>query len=170
MGRPASKSELLTASADNYNKLIDYINNLDDEARNAEFPPEYMNRNIRDVVAHLYHWHLMFMKWYWDGMNGAKPHIPAEGYTWKTVPELNRWIREKYTDKSLDEMIKELVHSHGQVMEIIKDYPADEMFVKKKLKWTGTTSLGSYLVGATSSHYDWAFKLIKKCLKQKSVI
>ena len=36
---------------------------------------------------------------------------------------------------------------------------------KKKYKWTGSTSLGAYLVSATSSHYDWAYKLIKKCLK-----
>ncbi|WP_334085189.1 ClbS/DfsB family four-helix bundle protein, partial [Helicobacter typhlonius] len=29
-------------------------------------------------------------------------------------------------------------------------------------KWCGNTSLGSYCVSATSSHYDWASKCIKK--------
>ena len=43
----------------------------------------------------------------------------------------------------------------------------DELFEKKRYKWTGSTSLGAYLVSATSSHYDWAFKLIKKCLKKQ---
>lgn len=37
-----------------------------------------------------------------------------------------------------------------------------ELFEKKRYKWTGTTLLGAYFVSATSSHYDWAYKLIKK--------
>ncbi|MDR1911573.1 MAG: ClbS/DfsB family four-helix bundle protein, partial [Helicobacteraceae bacterium] len=37
----------------------------------------------------------------------------------------------------------------------------DELFTKNKYEWTGTTSLGSYLISATSSHYDWGLKTIK---------
>ncbi|MEL6140134.1 MAG: ClbS/DfsB family four-helix bundle protein, partial [Bacteroidota bacterium] len=33
--------------------------------------------------------------------------------------------------------------------------------------WTGTTSLGAYLISSTSSHYDWAYKLIKRCKKKE---
>jgi hypothetical protein len=33
--------------------------------------------------------------------------------------------------------------------------------------WTGTTSLGSYCVSASSSHYDWAMKKIKNHIKTK---
>lgn len=36
----------------------------------------------------------------------------------------------------------------------------------KFFNWTGTTSLGSYCVSATSSHYDWAMKKIKKTQKR----
>ena len=43
----------------------------------------------------------------------------------------------------------------------------EELFTKKKYHWTGSTSLGSYLVSATSSHYDWALKLIRKSIKKK---
>ncbi|MFC1239685.1 ClbS/DfsB family four-helix bundle protein [Treponema vincentii] len=42
----------------------------------------------------------------------------------------------------------------------------EELFTKKVFDWTGTTSLGSYCVSATSSHYDWATKDIKKALKK----
>ncbi|HOP45228.1 MAG TPA: ClbS/DfsB family four-helix bundle protein, partial [Flavobacteriales bacterium] len=41
----------------------------------------------------------------------------------------------------------------------------EELFEKKRYRWTGSTSLGAYLVSATSSHYDWALKLIQKVLR-----
>lgn len=31
-------------------------------------------------------------------------------------------------------------------------------FQKKVYKWVGGSTLGSYFVSATSSHYDWAIK------------
>lgn len=37
----------------------------------------------------------------------------------------------------------------------------DELFTKGVYKWTGGTSLGSYFVSSTLSHYDWALKKLK---------
>jgi hypothetical protein len=37
----------------------------------------------------------------------------------------------------------------------LKTYTNDEQLTKKKYAWTGTTSLGAYLISATSSHYEW---------------
>ena len=37
----------------------------------------------------------------------------------------------------------------------------DELFTKGIYKWTRGTSLGSYFVSSTSSHYDWALKKLK---------
>ena len=51
------------------------------------------------------------------------------------------------------------------VQELIHQHSYDELFEKKKYKWTGTTSLASYLISATSSHYDWAIKKLKKYKK-----
>ncbi|MEM7107807.1 MAG: ClbS/DfsB family four-helix bundle protein [Bacteroidota bacterium] len=36
---------------------------------------------------------------------GKKPSIPAQGYTWKTLPTFNKMIHEKYTKTSLTEAI-----------------------------------------------------------------
>lgn len=38
-----------------------------------------------------------------------------------------------------------------EIQELINQHNDDELFEKKKYKWTGTTSLGSYLISATSS-------------------
>ena len=149
----------------NYEKLLNYVESFSEEEVHAEFPQGTLNRNIRDVLAHLHHWHLMMQDWYSVGMTGDKPDIPGKGYTWKTVPDLNKKLKEKYEHTDLKEVRKLLDNSFAELQKIIEKHSDEELFEKKRYKWTGTTSLGSYLVSATSSHYDWAFKLIKRCKK-----
>lgn len=164
MPRPKNKIELLELSAKNYEKLMAFINAKSVDEQEMEFPEGYLNRNIRDVLCHLHHWHLMMKDWHDVGMAGKKPEMPAKGYTWKTTPELNAVIQKQYENTPLDDAKDLLADSYEQIQKIINQYSNDELFEKKRYKWTGTTSLGAYLVSATSSHYDWAFKLIKKCL------
>lgn len=168
MARPTTKPELLNQSKLNFNKLIDFIESMDVDEQKKEFPVGTMNRNIRDVLMHLHHWHLMMLDWYQAGMSGAKPEMPAKGYTWKTTPELNKWIWEKYKETSLEKAKESFKSSFQQVRAIIESHSDDELFEKKRYKWTGTTSLGSYLVSATSSHYDWALNLIRKVKREKN--
>ena len=165
MPRPKNKTELIDLGHKNYEKLLNYVESFSEEEVHAEFPQGTLNRNIRDVLAHLHHWHLMMQDWYSVGMTGDKPDIPGKGYTWKTVPDLNKKIKEKYEHTDLKEVRKLLDNSFAGLQKIIEKHSDEELFEKKRYKWTGTTSLGSYLVSATSSHYDWAFKLIKRCKK-----
>ncbi|MGB0851135.1 MAG: ClbS/DfsB family four-helix bundle protein [Bacteroidia bacterium] len=165
MPRPRNKEHLLKASKENFEKLFKYINSLSLKEQEKEFPKGSLNRNIRDLLAHLHHWHLMMLHWYEIGMSGKKPAMPAEGYKWKQIPELNVWINEKYCSISLEKS-KELVHkSHVQVCQLILNHTEEELFIKKRYKWTGTTSLAAYLISSTSSHYDTVFKLLKKFRK-----
>ena len=165
MARPKTKLELLNLSELNFNKLVYFIDKLDVDAQNKEFPPGTMNRNIKDVLMHLHHWHLLMLDWYKTGMAGAKPEMPAKGFTWKTTPELNKWIWEKYKQTSLEKAKECIRSSFHQLRGLIISHSDEELFHKKRYKWTGTTSLGSYFVSATSSHYDWALNLIRKATK-----
>jgi hypothetical protein len=165
MPRPKNKTELISLSNSNYQKLLDFIDQFSTEEQITNFPEGTMNRNIRDILAHLHHWHLMMSDWYQIGMLGKKPMMPAKGYTWKTVPELNKKIWEMYQRQGLNEVKKLLQGSFDDLQIIIEQHTDEELFEKKRYKWTGSTSLGAYLVSATSSHYDWAFKLIKKSKK-----
>lgn len=165
MPRPKTKAELIHLSNLNFDKLITFINSFDDKLQRKEFPKGTMNRNIRDVLAHLHHWHLMMLQWYAIGMSGQKPEMPAKGYTWKTTPDLNLEIWKKYLNEDLELIKNKLQESFLALQEVISNNTNEELFTKKKYKWTGTTSLASYLISATSSHYDWAYKLIKKAKK-----
>ena len=160
MPRPKTKKELLALSQANYKKLLKYVESFAEIKRKEEFPKGYLNRNIIDVFAHLQHWHLLLLEWYETGMAGEKPDIPSLGYTWKTLPDLNRAIQKKYENASFMEVRKLLDASYNSVQELIEKHSDQDLFEKKKYKWTGSTSLGSYLISVTSSHYDWAYKLI----------
>lgn len=168
MPRPKTKEDLIAQSQSNYKKLLDYVNSFEQQEQLAEFPVGTLNRNIRDVLAHLHHWNLMMLQWYTVGMNGEKPAMPAQGYTWKTLPDLNRKIQEMYSNADLEEIKSELEHSFEKLQAIIARHSDEELFTKKRYKWTGSTSLGAYLISASSSHYDWAHKLIKRAKKGKS--
>ncbi|MEM6261534.1 MAG: ClbS/DfsB family four-helix bundle protein [Bacteroidota bacterium] len=165
MPRPKSKSELLEASQANYQKLLDLVDSLPISLAKTDFPPGTMNRNVRDIFAHLHHWHLMILGWYKVGMKGEKPAMPAEGYTWKALPDLNRKIWEKYQDTDLETARELYQATHQQVHALIESHTDEELFEKKRYKWTGSTSLGACLISNTSSHYDWGIKLIRKAMK-----
>ena len=164
MARPKNKTELLDSSKKSFESLLEYIEKLTQEEQNLEFPEGTMNRNIRDVIMHLHHWHLMMLEWYNIGMKGDKPEMPAKGYSWKSTPELNRWIWEKYRSTSFLDAMESYKSSYKKIRNLVESHSDEELFEKKRYKWTGSTSLGSYLVSATSSHYDWAIRLIKSAM------
>ena len=120
------------------------------------------DKNPRDLLMHLYNWHLMIIRWHDDNMAGKEVAFLPEGFSWRTTPELNAGFWKEYQGVSLDEAKRLVWESHGKVMEIIKSHSNDELFHRGVYKWTGSTSLGAYLVSATCSHYDWAAKLMKK--------
>ena len=107
----------------------------------------------------------MMLGWYEVGMKGDKPSMPAEGYTWKALPDLNKEIWKMYSKITLTEAKKIFSISFKKIIKLIEKHSNNELFEKKKYHWTGSTSLGAYLISNTSSHYDWAYKLIKKAKK-----
>ncbi|MFN1836056.1 ClbS/DfsB family four-helix bundle protein [Balneola sp. MJW-20] len=166
MSKPLNKTELIDVSQVNFKRLNELVDSYSKTEQESEFPDKYLNRNIRDVLAHLHHWHTMFFKWYRSGMNGDKPDMPAKGYTWKQTPELNKVIQILYSSDKLDSIRIELNSSFNQLQEIIQSHTDNELFEKKRYNWTGSTSLGAYLIANSSSHYDWAYKLIKKAKRE----
>ena len=55
--------------------------------------------------------------------------------------------------------------SHTGVLGSVDRYDEEELFTKQRFSWTGTTSVASYATSATSSHYRWATKLIRRAIK-----
>lgn len=168
MPRPTDKSGLLSLGDENLKKLFGFIESLPKDYQTRTYGANELNdrdKTIADVICHLHEWHVMMKHWYEVGMSGKKPSIPADDVTWATLPILNHRIHEKHKGTELAAAMELLKKSHDEITEIIKGHTDDDLFTKKKYVWTGTTSLGAYLVSATSSHYDWALKTIKPIKK-----
>jgi len=166
MAVPKTKSELFQQSHENYHKLIVLIDSFTEEQKLAEFPPGTMNRNIRDVLAHLYHWHTLFLDWYAVGMKGEKPEMPTKGYSWRDTKKLNKDIWKKYGDYQIIEIQRSLNKTHSKLQAIIENHSEQELFEKMRYQWTGSSSLATYIRSNTLSHYNWAYKLIKKATRK----
>ena len=132
------------------------------EALEAEFGFEDRDRRVRDVLGHLHAWHLMMLGWYDEGSAGRRPTIPAPGHTWRTLPALNREIWLRYQDIDLATVRTDLETTHHRLRDLIDQHTDAELFTKRLYPWTGSTSLGAYLVSATSSHYDWAVAKLER--------
>ena len=166
--RPTNKDSLLNESQNSFKCLIELLSTIPEDEKLT--PGVSGAWSVKDILSHLNAWHGLMENWYIEGMAGEKPAIPAPGYTWKTTPQLNEKIFQSHKNESLDLVSANLRVSHANMQRLIEKHSNDELFTKRQYNWTGSTSLGAYFVSATSSHYQWAIKLIKKWLKQKHII
>ena len=166
MPRPTTKTELIAAANGQFDKLWGLIDSMSEEERNAAFLFEDRDKNLRDVLIHLYEWHKMVEDWHKTGtIQGGMPAVPGEGYTWKTLPALNMEIWKKYQDVSPSDAVAKLRDSHEMILKLTESHTNDELFARGVYKWTKSSTLGAYFVSCTSSHYDWAMKKIKNHIK-----
>ncbi|MFC6314290.1 ClbS/DfsB family four-helix bundle protein [Lapidilactobacillus achengensis] len=176
MARPTSKAELLTAATIQFSQLEKLIAQLPATAQTAEFTFPLTakdqaahwrrDRNLRDVLAHLLEWHQLLLNWVAAnrGRVQAVPFLPAP-YTWRNYAGLNDEFWRQHQVTSLTAAQTALRQSHQAVLALIDTFSDEALFTKAYFKWTGSTSLGSYCISATSSHYAWAAQKIKRQLR-----
>ncbi|WP_101773174.1 ClbS/DfsB family four-helix bundle protein [Peptostreptococcus faecalis] len=175
MARPSSKNDLIKASSEKFKKMIMLIDSLEEGVLNTEFDFNddakkkeghwSRDKNIRDIYIHLYEWHQLTLNWVKSNINGKKANFLPDPYNWRTYGKMNIEFWEKHQSTDVEKARLMLEKSHEDVMNIIKEFSDKELFTKNNFDWTGTTTLGSYFVSSTSSHYDWAIKKIKAHIK-----
>ena len=175
MPRATTKPDLLESAAGQYEKLWALMDSMSDDEQGATFnygdDPKRKeahwkrDKNLRDVLVHLYEWHQLLLNWVNANQNGdSMPFLPSP-YNWKTYGEMNVQLWKKHQNTPLADSKEMLRKSHADVMNLIDSFTSDALFAKNALPWTGTSTLGSYCVSATASHYDWAMKKIKLHIK-----
>lgn len=161
MARPTTKQDLIIVANGEFENLWRLIDSMSQEKQNAVFSFEDRDRNLRDVLMHLYEWHQLLLKWVQSNQNGNTINFLPEPYNWKTYPQMNVEFWRKHQNTPLADAKNTLKESHLKVMKLVEVFSEEELFAKKHFSWTGTTNLGSYFISSTSSHYVWAIKKIK---------
>ena len=167
MPRPTTKSDLIQAVNQQFDKLWALIDTMSDAEQAAPFCFEDRDRNLRDVLVHLHEWHQMMASWHELGtLQGGSPAVPGIGYTWRTLPALNLEIWKKHQAVDLAEAKRLLRESHAMILARIEQHTNEELFSTGVYKWTKTSTLGAYFVSNTASHYDWAMKKMRRQIRE----
>lgn len=175
MPRATTKADLIKTANEQFDKLCKMIDSMSNTEQNATFYFDAescgdevhwkRDKNLRDVLVHLYEWHRLLTEWEKVNSGGAnKPFLP-DPYTWKNYGEMNVEFWEKHQNTPLNKAKEMLQDSHKASIALIEKYTDEQLFTKAFFKWTGTTSLGQYCISATASHYDWAMKKLKAQIK-----
>src|SRR5512140_1445953 len=163
MPRPTSKEQLLSAMQKEHAVLEKSLESLTpDQLTHISKTTQW---SIKDVLAHLMTWEQMCLGWYKAGLRNVIPPLPAEGYNWAQIPALNRAIYEKYHGRPLVEVLKQYRASYRKMFETVQNISEEDLFTPGRYAWTNKNAAAAYFIGATSSHYVWARKEVRKCLK-----
>ena len=171
MPRPRNKEDLIKAANENYEKLNTIINSLSEKELNTPFDFSAddkkkeahwkRDKNVRDVLAHLYEWHQLMIHFVDANMQGDQKQFLPKQYTWRTIAIMNQKFWQRHQETGFEDIREMFAESHKEVMKRIDGFSNEELFLSKVFPAVGGSTLGSYFVSSTSSHYDWAIRKIK---------
>ncbi|MBQ3515558.1 MAG: ClbS/DfsB family four-helix bundle protein [Lachnospiraceae bacterium] len=171
MPRPQSKNDLIEAANSNYDKLLNLIDSMSEIELNTEFDFSSdikkkeahwkRDKNLRDILVHLHEWHNLMLEWVANNRSGIQKPFLMEGYNWKTYGDMNLLFWRRNQTVTLDIALEQFKESHKKIMSVIQTMSNDELFKKNVYEWVGGSTIGSYFISVTSSHYDWAMKKLK---------
>lgn len=165
MPKPTTKQQLLAESQAEFDALEKLLASLDPAA--CQQPGAMGDWSVKDVLAHLYEWQRLFFGWYQAGLRGETPQIPARGYTWKQLADLNHEIYLACRDISLDEVLANWRAAHRQVMALVQSLPEEDLFTPARFAWTGRHNLAGFIHANTAEHSRWARTGLRKNLKMQ---
>ena len=140
MPRPTTKNDLMIVAKENYEKLNLFISKMTEEELNTPFDFSKdekkkethwkRDKNLRDVLIHLYEWHQLILNWVHSNQKGEeKPFLP-EPYNWKTYGDMNVEFWKKHQNTSLEDATKMFHKSHSDVLQLAETFTNEELFSK----------------------------------------
>jgi hypothetical protein len=163
MPRPTSKKQLLECMEKEHDKLEALLRGV--PAAQLGIISRTTEWSVLDVLGHLSDWEQMCLAWWKVGISGKVPPVPAEGYNWAQLPSLNVHLRTATRKRSPAAVLRRFTASYRTIRKTIEGIRERDLFEPGRFAWTGKNALAAYFISATSSHYAWAQKDVKKCLK-----
>lgn len=159
------KDDLILLLNKKYNDLTNLIDSLDEEFKHIDFIIHDRDKNLSNILFHLYHWHQMFISWYLEGKDNSMVKTPSERYSWRELKSLNAEIKSLYLNKSFDDAYLSIKKSHQDLLNLLVNISDEELNTPGYYKWLQKGKLITYFRANGSSHYNWAEKLIKTSYK-----
>jgi hypothetical protein len=164
MAAPRTKEELLAQTAAERDALQSMLRGFTREQMVAQGAYGW---SARDYVAHLAEWERLLFGWYDAGLRGETPALPAPGYTWATIADLNQAIYERRRGDPLERVMADWGETSRRLLELIQSISEADLFAPRLFAWTGRGTLGFYIYECGANHYRWAAKEIRLGLRPR---
>lgn len=161
----ASKSELLSVSGKEFDKLARLIEGIDAEFAMVKRDADI---SIKDVIAHRAHWIDLFLGWYDDGMAGKIVHFPAQGYTWGDLKRYNADLRARQSGLLWPGAVALLRTNYDRLVEFIETRSESQLYGGPMQGARNTWTAGRWAEAAGPSHFRSASKFIRSCIRSAS--
>lgn len=113
MARPRNREDLLKAGQENFEKLCGLVDSMTEKELSTPFDFSAdekkkeahwkRDKNIRDVLIHLYEWHQLLIHFVDENMAGRETAFLPKPYTWKTYGAMNQFFFDKHQNTSLED-------------------------------------------------------------------
>lgn len=165
-----NKKDLIDKANFQFDRLMKLIQSLPIEVINHNMEFEDLtghwqrDKNIRDVITHLYEWNSLLLNWITSNKKGERrTYLPSE-YSWSDYSGLNDEFWQKHQLTTLTLGLKLLRRSHKEAIELISSLSEKELFDSNCYEWTDGAELAEYIDETTGNHYLWAIDKIEKHL------
>ncbi len=162
MPAATSKSELLTVLDAEWVKLGKVIEKVP-EALALE--PDKDGTTIRDVLGHRAAWIDLYLGWIAQSATGGPIPMPAEGYKWSMLPELNAKIRRDQADLGWPDARALLEDRKAALVATLQDHSNAALYGGPMPGGNGKWTMGRYGESSGPSHFRSAAKYIRARLK-----
>ncbi|SJM69141.1 ClbS/DfsB family four-helix bundle protein [Gulosibacter sp. 10] len=167
MAVPRTKSELLHAIEDGYEKLAGDLARVPEErAREAALPGHKAGTEMSpaDLVSYLIGWNELVLSWHEQRRRGVEPEFPAPGFGWNELGDLAQHFYREYADLTWRELLERFARAERGVVVLVAGLDDDELY---GAPWYGKYTAGRMIQLNTSSPYANARRRIRAWLREQ---
>lgn len=130
--------------------LLDGILQRVDHARMLD-PVLEGGRSVKDVIAHVTAWEQRLLGWLATAATGETPQLPAPGYTWAELDEVNALSYERLKDQPLDATLASYSASLALIFAALAHLSEEDL--NRQYFETESESLWQFFAANTYWHY-----------------
>lgn len=109
---------------------------------------------VKDIISHITAWEGKMIDALQTTLDGGEPHFLPPGKTWEEVGEqINHDIHLANREKPLDQVLTESQESYKRSLEIIQEFPEQDLLSPDRFEWREGRPLWMLVAGNTNWHY-----------------